>query len=224
MYKSGNYFIDVFSLILVFLPLVPVAVILRKGLYRRDTLNFLMILCLLQFIQRLSQWREAIPHAAVPAMVNVFLLLECGIYFMIFRNQFGGKPKEILYFLSVVFFSSIITHYLDSGLDQQKLFLRMAQYGFIAIIITYSLAELMKQDNLRIFQLPIFWIGIGTVFYFLILSLTELTDRLSNYAGQPPAKVKGIEKLIILHVADLARYFFYTMAVGVRGFSRSSDP
>lgn len=216
MFKDSDTFLDIFSELLVFLPLIPVILILWKKLYDQESLNFLMILCLLQFIQHLSFRLDAFPVGAEPAISNLFLLLESAIYFFLFRNHFGGRPRELLHYFAIAFFSSLITYYLVAGLDRDGLSLHLAQFGLIACMISYCMAGLIKRDNLRILQFPIFWIAAGTLFYIITLSLTALTERLFHQEYGAHGVSAGIEKIIIVDMADLARYSFYTIAVWVK--------
>ncbi len=223
MFKTTDTFLDIFSQLLVFLPLIPVIFILWKRLYRQDNLNFLMILCLLQFIQHLSLRLDAFPIEAVPAISNLFLLLESVIYFLLFRNHFAGMAREVLLYFAIAFFSSLITYYLVAGLNQERLSMQLIQFGLIACMISYCLAGLIKRDNPRILQFPIFWIAAGTLFYILILALTAITEKIFHQEYGRHGLGAGIQKIIIVDMADLARYTFYTIAVWVRIMPAGSE-
>ena len=213
MFKTTDTFADSFTGFLVFLPLLPVFLIFWKKLYQRESLNFLMVICLLQFIQRLCLQIGAIPLANVAAFNNLFALVYTLLFFFIFRAALTGRGRELLNFFSIAFFSSIITYYLVREINEEKNIIRIAEYAFISMLIMYSLASLIYFDNLRTLQLPLFWIACGTLFFILIHSLTEFADRILNHVSMNAAK--GTEKIIIQNIADLVRYIFYAIAVWV---------
>jgi hypothetical protein len=215
MFKTTNNFIDGFTGFLVYLPLLPVFLIYWKKLYRRDSLNFLMVICLLQFIQRICLQIEAIPASNIPAYNNIFSLLITLLYFFIFSKAFDGRSKEFLQLFSVAFFSSIITYSLVKSMKEVNQTTRIAEYIFTVALIVYCLATLIYYDNLRTMQMPIFWIACGTLFYILIHTVTEFADRIFQTVDRRDAAGTGIEKILILDIADLVRYIFYTIAVWV---------
>ena len=223
MFKTGNTFVDSFTGFLVFLPLLPVFIIFWKKLYRRESLNFLMVICLLQFIQRLCLQIDAIPLPHIPAFNNLFSIVYSLLFFFIFRVSFSGRCLELLQFLSIAFFSSIITFYLVKSINEESNVVRVAEYAFICTLVIYSLAKLIDQDSLRTLQMPLFWIACGTLFYILIHSVTEFTDRLVHPVSKPSESGKGLEKIIIQDIADLARYIFYMIAVRVSVSSQKKD-
>jgi hypothetical protein len=213
MFKTTDNFADSFTGFLVFLPLLPVFLIFWKKLYRVESLNFLMVICLLQFIQRLCLQINAIPGTNIPAFNNLFALVYTLLFFFIFRAVFTGRTREQLNFFSIAFFSSIITYYLVKAINEEKSIIRIAEYAFTSMLIMYSLASLIYFDNLRTLQLPLFWIACGTLFFILIHSLTEFADRILNHVSLNAEK--GTEKIIIQNIADLIRYIFYAIGVWV---------
>src|SRR5262245_23124159 len=120
MFNTTNTFADRFTGLLVFLPVLPVVLIFCENLYRWDSLIFLMVICLLQFIQKLCLFIHAIPEAHVPGFNNLFALLYTLLFFFIFRTAFTGRNLELLNFFSIAFFSSIITYYMVKAMDEEK--------------------------------------------------------------------------------------------------------
>ncbi|MFI5154493.1 MAG: hypothetical protein ACHQET_14245 [Chitinophagales bacterium] len=223
MFRTTDTFLNIFSQVLVFLPLIPVVLILWKRFYRIDSLNFLMILCLVEFIEQLSLHIDAFPTEAAPGISNLFLLLESVIYFLLFRSHFGGMAREVLLYFAIAFFSSLITYYIVAGINQEGLSMHLIQFALIACMVSYCMAGLIKRDNPRILQFPIFWIGAGTLFYILILAITVITEKFLHKEYGRHGAGQGIQKMIIVDMADLARYAFYIIAVWVRNMSERSE-
>jgi hypothetical protein len=213
MFKTTNSFADGFNGFLVFLPLLPVFLIFWKKLYRHETMNFLMVFCLLQFIQRLCLQINAIPQVSIPAFNNLFSLVYTLLFFFIFKSAFSGRARELLNFFSIAFFSSIMTYYLVKTFNGEKNIILFAEYTFTTVLIIYCLASLVYDDNLHTLQLPIFWIACGTLFFILIHSVTEFTDRLLHPVSEHLEKT--IDKIILQDIADFVRYIFYLIAVWI---------
>jgi len=213
MFKTGNTVIDAASRIFDFLPLLPLLVIIVRHAYRQEALNFLMILCFLDFIQNLVSEVFKAPQSVQTGIRNIFLLLELLIFTQIFKYEFSKRGKEILLLLTIGFLSAILTYYLITGVDHEIPALEFLQNLLIGMLILYSLPRLVRQDNLRIFQSPYFWIGAGTLFYIVLALLMQFAEKCCLEIS-PQGKHES-EKIILLSIANLVRYLFYTLAAWV---------
>jgi len=210
MPKTGNIFIDSFSTIIVFLPLLPVAIVLTRKIFNDDLLNALVILCLLHFIQYFSQQLLNLSDMALYSLGHLFSFLETVVYILIFRPFFTGKSRELLNFFIIALLSSLITYYLLNGTDHRRALLMGLQYGFILALIGFCLPRLVQDDDLQIFKSAFFWIAAGTMFYLVVVILVELADHLG---GSIHRKVSNAaDKAILLDIANVIRYLFYIMA------------
>jgi hypothetical protein len=209
MPKTGDFFIDAFSAACIFFPLLPVIIIFLKRDYSKEVLNFLMILCLLNFIKGILLLIPGLVPINQITITNIFSLPELLILVQIFRSVFFGKLKHVLTIFLVAFLSSVITYYLMNGVGQKRLALEELQDGVIVLIAIFGLSELVRNDDLQIFQLPLFWIAIGTIFYFAISVLVRAAGQSSSTPLNQPSNT---DTQVILDIACMARYFFYMLA------------
>jgi hypothetical protein len=209
MFKTGNPLIDAFSRAIVFLPLLPVLIILFRRIYREDALNFLMILCLLNFIPGFTLQLLQVPDPSQVFIQHIFSLLELLLLIQIFKPVLPDRIRDLINIFSIAFVSAVITFYLIKGADRQKLVPEALQSALIIVLALLGLRNIVKNDNLRVFHSPGFWIATGSLFYFVIVFLLAFV----HWCCYPLNRSAGTDKTILLDVASLARYFFYTLAV-----------
>ena len=89
----------------------------------------------------------------------------------------------------------------------------MIQFLFIIALVAYCLPGMIRRDELQILQSPVFWIAVGTLFYYCIVVLMELADPIY---GRWKTNPFSSEKLIMVTIADLIRFILYTVAVLVQ--------
>ncbi len=208
MPKTGNSFIDSFFLVYICSPLLPAIIIFLKRGYYKETLNFLMILCLFTFIKGLLLLIPGLIAVNQVIISNIFSLLELVILAQVFRPVFPDKLKYIVIIFLVAFISSVITYYLLKGIAQKRVELEELQAGIIILFAVLSLSTMIHADDLYIFQSPLFWIVIGTLFYF---SLSLLVSAIGQ-SSQPLNQAANEDSLGILYIAGLLRYVFYMFA------------
>jgi hypothetical protein len=208
MLKTGNIFIDFFSQVVIFFPLLPVIIIFLRRIYQKEVLNYLMILCLLNFSRDLAVQTLQIKYINQGSIRNIFSLLEFVIVIQIFKSILKEKSKEIVNIFTIAILSAIITYYLVKGSDQKKILLDVFQNSFIIMLTAYSLVMIVQYENLRIFYSALFWIATGTLFYFVIAMLLDIIDDCCPQLQHPITT----DKMLLLNIASLVRYFFYTLA------------
>jgi hypothetical protein len=219
MFKTGNIFIDTFSQGMVFIPLLPVIIILIRSIYQKDVLTFLMILCLLNFIGSLILWIPRANKLSLIPIQNIFSLLELLVLLQILKAALRGRPREYLKIFLIALLSASVTYYSLQGMDRTSMFIASLQDGIILVITATSLLHLIRNNHLYIFHSPLFWIAVGTLFYFVMTALLDVAGR--NFMQLPSSSTT--DKVILLNIASLIRYFFYTLAVLFYHSSRSSD-
>ena len=208
MFKTGNNFIDFTSAIVAFLPLLPVIIILFRRVYQKDVLNYLMILCLINFSQNLVVLVSSTKYLNPVSIQNIFSLLEFVVIIQILKSTTKGLIKEIVNILTIAILSSIITYYLLKGSDQKKIIFDILGNGFIISLTFYCLVIIIRNDNLKIFYSPLFWVSTGLLFYFTMNTLLNIID---NCCLQLRPSITN-DKVLILNIASFAQYLFYTLA------------
>ncbi|MES1223787.1 MAG: hypothetical protein ABUT20_50295 [Bacteroidota bacterium] len=208
MFKTGNYFIDCFSGVCLFLPLLPAIILFIKKGYENEPMNFLMILCFTGFLKNILLIIPGIGDGSAITIENIFMLLELIFILLIFRVLFTRNSNYVLTIFSVIFFSSLITYYIINGISQQRVFFNLTQNGIIILVSAYALISILQSENLMVLQTSLFWASAGTIFYFSIALLVGILD--------PPVKGKSFsqqtDSLLILNIAHIARFLLYFVA------------
>jgi hypothetical protein len=207
MIKTGNIFFDFVSFLSVIFPLLPAGAIFLKKNYRNDSLNFLMILCLLSFIRNLLLFMPGVNIASQNIITNIFELLEFMLLAFIFRNLLPAKFRSLINILFSVFLSVVITVYLLKGSEQKIFFFEELKNIIILFTSIACIVKIAGRDSLDIFDKPIFWIASGSLFYFtmevLIQSLGSYYDKALTH------EFSG--NMLLLNIGNIARYFFYLL-------------
>ncbi|HTQ66350.1 MAG TPA: hypothetical protein VMI12_16270 [Puia sp.] len=206
MLRTGNILVDFFSQIIIFFPLIPVIIILFRGLYQKDALTFLLIICLLNFSQNLTLAILSTDYVNEASIRNIFSLLEFILIVQIFKPAVRKRFKEPVDIIMIAILSSLITYYFLKGADQKVIFLDLLKNGFVILLISYCLVNVVKTENLQIFYSPLFWVATGTLFCFVTAILVYIVD---DYHLHPSIMA---DKLLLLNIASVARYFFYALA------------
>jgi hypothetical protein len=217
MFKTGNVSVDLFSQVIVFIPLLPVVIILLRGTYRKDVLTFLLILCLTNCIGSLLPRISKAAHSPQIAIQHIFSFIEFIILTQIFKPEMSRRLRKLLDILLVAFISSALTYYLLEGADQDGIGISRIQDGIIIIISLINLFKLIRNSDLDIFSLPLFWITVGTLFYFVVADIMEAAGCCSVLSIST-----FTDKILLLNIASLIRYFFYTLAGLCYHYSKNS--
>ena len=213
MLKTGNIFIDYFSQIIIFFPLLPVIIVLLRKIYQEDILNFLMLLCLLNFCQDIVLLTLQATYFNRFSLHNIFSVFEFIIILRIFKSVLKGKPKEIINIITIAFLSAIVTYFFVRGAGQKIILFDLIQNAFIIFLTAYCLVKIVRNTYLQVFYSPLFWIATGTLFYFVIDIIMNIMD---GCCLQLPYSAI-MDKTLLLNIANLARYFFYILAAFLYG-------
>src|SRR5580704_12863907 len=101
MSRTGNLFIDVFSFVVIFMPLVPVCIVFLQKKYTEDALNFLMILCLLYFIESILVSFPGLSWENRSIIGNIFSVIEMMIILQLLKTILPAKIKQSITFFIV---------------------------------------------------------------------------------------------------------------------------
>jgi len=208
MPKTGNNFIDFFSQVVIFFPLLPVFIIFFRRIYQKEALNYLVILCMLNFSQDITLQTLQIKYNGQLSIRHIFSLLEFIVIVQLFKTTVDGRLKEMINIFTIAIVSAMATYYLVKGAGEQRILLDILKNFSLVMLTAYTLVTIVHQENLRIFYSAIFWIATGTLFYFVI---ALLLDVLEVYRPHVQNSIIS-DKMLLLNIASLARYFFYTLA------------
>jgi hypothetical protein len=208
MIKTGNIFLDFISFLSAVFPLLPVVVVFIKKNYYNESLNFLMILCLLNFIKNILLFVIDINTSSQNIIANIFSLIEFIILFLIFKNLASQKFWNYINICFSVFLSVIITIYLLRGAENKIFVIEEFQNAIIVSASILCIIKLAYSDSLLIFNQPLLWIAIGSLFYFSIAILLQSLNKV--YEETPNENISG--SMLLLNIGSTARYFFYLLA------------
>ncbi|HEY4107495.1 hypothetical protein [Puia sp.] len=208
MFKPGYSFADYFLLGVTFLPLLPALLILVRRLYGQEPFNFLAVICLLCFFQGfiggLSPVGAGEPYPAFRIISLVLFLF----FFLTFRSNLGGRFRYALNLFMTALVSVICTYWSLKGWGDASLVPETVLDGFLVVIIGVSLPTLIRNAELRIFRIPLFWIEGGSLFYLLLILLLDGIG-----GGHLTGGTSDPEKKLFLGLAGLLRYLSYIIAV-----------
>ncbi|HEY4874311.1 MAG TPA: hypothetical protein VIH86_01950 [Puia sp.] len=205
MPRPENVFIDALFFINAFLSLLPAVFVFIKKKYFKEVLAFLMILCLLNFIENVVL--IIIPKSQIcnqNTIRNIFSLAELMLIIQIFSTSLNGRYKELLHVFSIIFLAVVVTFYFSKGMGEKRAGIEITIHVIIIVIVGIVSFNLVEKEDVLIFNYPLLWIAIGTLFYFLIALLVNIIG-----SGNDGEK----DKIILLNIASFVRYIFYALAV-----------
>jgi MFS family permease len=205
MPRPENVFIDSLFFINAFLSLLPAVFIFIKKKYFKEVLAFLMILCLLNFIENVVLIIIPLSQISNQNIIrNIFSLVELMLIVQMFSSALNPRHKERLTVLSIIFLAVIVTFYFSKGMGEKRTGIEMTMQVIIIAIAGIISFRLVEKDDVMIFNYPLLWIAIGTLFYFLIALLVNIIN--SGAEGEK-------DRIILLNIASFIRYIFYALAV-----------
>jgi hypothetical protein len=202
MPKTGDPLIDNLLIAVGFFPLLPVIFIFLKKAYLKEQVNFLMIVCLLNFTEAMLQRFGPLGTENQRIINNIFPLPELVLLTILFQPISGKKFRNLLTIFLVAFLSVTVTYFSVKGWGTPGAEFEMIESTAIIAVILLRMPSLIYTSNLYIFQSPLFWIAGGSLFYFLIYVLLAVVDG-----------PKDDGRLLVLTTAGAIRYLLYLVAV-----------
>ncbi|HVK47468.1 MAG TPA: hypothetical protein VM488_06495 [Pseudobacter sp.] len=205
MVKTGTIQ-DIFNIIAMLASLAPAMIILFRRAWQSDVLNFLMVFSLLSFMHLLltgllpvTQPGYAFTHAAFS--LGEFILL----LFLLRPNSKLKWMRDLFYIFSIAFLSVIITVYALMGANASAGTVQVLQNLIILTAAIYGILQLLKTEQVFIFQQPLFWIIIGAIAF----SCMELL--LSVIPSAKPGELAIMQALVVT-----VRSLFFIVAAGTK--------
>ncbi len=208
MFKTGNISIDSFSQLVILLPVLPALIIFVRGIYRKEVLNFLMILCLLSLLEGLTLLFDSYTTKSKLALHLVFSYLQLIVFIQIFKTVLSLHSKYILYMVTLLYIAIVTTYVFSVSPFQYHIASDLASNTLIGIVSIISLGNAIKIYNLQIFNSPVFWIAVGTLFYLAIAIIVQINLICCNtlYGTASP------DSMVLLDVANTIRFACYSLA------------
>jgi hypothetical protein len=167
MLITGNLFTDLLSFLTLALPLLSVCFILFRKEYTNESLTLVMLLCLFHFIQRLLIQYNNLLEFNSPILYNVFNALEFLLLASVFRSNVPSKRfRIVIHSFVIAYLSSTITYFAIEGMDADQYLLRIIQNGLVIALMGFVIYHQYIRPQQMPMQTPLFWISLGTIFYF----------------------------------------------------------
>lgn len=205
MVKTGTIQ-DILNIIAMLASLAPAMIILFRRAWQSDVLNFLMVFSLLSFMHLLltgllpvTQPGYSFTHAAFS--LGEFILL----LFLLRPNSKLKWMRDLFYIFSIAFLSVIITVYALMGANASAGTVQVLQNLIILTAAIYGILQLLKTEQVFIFQQPLFWIIIGAIAF----SCMELL--LSVIPSAKPGELAIMQALVVT-----VRSLFFIVAAGTK--------
>jgi len=205
MVKTGTIQ-DILNIIAMLASLAPAMIILFRRAWQSDVLNFLMVFSLISFMHLLltgllpvTQPGYAFTHAAFS--LGEFILL----LFLLRPNSKLKWMRDLFYIFSIAFLSVIITVYALMGANASAGTVQVLQNLIILTAAIYGILQLLKTEQVFIFQQPLFWIIIGAIAFSCMQLL------LSVIPSAKPGELAIMQALVVT-----VRSLFFIVAAGTK--------
>jgi len=209
MVKTGNSILELFSIVAIVLPLLPLLFILTKKLYKIPVVQLLAFACLLGFAEYfLYQINNHFINRQVTSAL--FRTAESACLLLLFKISVTSKRlSELYYFLLISSVSIVIAIYTTSGTEKFTISVSHFQSILMIFCALLMLIKLVNAKDLLLFELPLFWISGATFFYYSMYLLIEKI----TVPGVHPLQNTAEDKLLLSHLAHFMRYILYLIAV-----------
>src|SRR4030095_7170209 len=208
------------TMLALLLPLIPAFIIFFRRAFDQESLNYLVILCLLLFIEqvvlRIPQFSAIDPNKVQPA----FRLGEFVVLFWLYRSTLQHNwIKELLSYFLVGFASVVITIFVNRGIDAYAVNIDMAESIVLVLLSILVLFQLIRIQYLFIFQSPLFWIAGGSLCFYLMAVIIEFMSGNAMFIWQD----KESGKEVLLLGFSIVRLIFYIIAASIKEQKRDDD-
>lgn len=211
MLITGNPFSDLLTYLTIILPLLSVCFILFGKEYTDNSSAMVMILCLFYFVQRLLLLYNNLHAFNFPLVENVFNLAEFLLLVLMIRASFRDeKSHSAMNLFVIAYFSCILTYLAIRGFNGDQFELKVIQYGLIALLMVASLVLMARNQALTMLGSSLFWVTLGTLFYFSFCAFWEIGKKYIFTSGENSSEL-GAFPLIMMSI----RFIFYVLAMSL---------
>jgi hypothetical protein len=208
MVKTGIGIPEIFSLLAILLPVIPILIIFIRRTWQQDIMIFLGAVCLLAFMQHLMVYIPQLVPVNIAYINGIFGLGEFALLLFLFKLTISSLwMREMLHTILISFTSVAITVYALRGTASHSFGLGMTAAFILLLAAIVALLQLIRDKQLFIFQSPMFWIAGGNICYFTMFILTGFVGS----QGRGTLALQQ-EKLILLSVINDIRFVFFIVA------------
>lgn len=209
MVKTGTIQ-NILCIIAMLAALAPALIILFRRVWQSDVLNFLMVFSFLGFMHQLLTGIMPVNQASYHFTHAVFSLGEFILLLFLLRPP--AKPKwmrDLFHIFSIAFLSVIVTVYAIMGATASGSTVMVLQNLILLAAAIAAVFRVLRSDEVFIFQVPLFWIIVGTIAFSCMELL--LASIPSNGNGQPQKEMAIMQSLVIV-----IRSIFFIIAASTK--------
>lgn len=196
MVKTGSTIQDIFGIIAMLAAIAPALIILFRRIWHSDALNFLMVLSLLSFMHQLFTAIIPVNQGGYTFAHAVFSLSEFILLLFLLRPAPKQKwMRDLFHIFSIAFLSVIITVYTIMGAGASGRTVEALQNLILLAAAILGMAQLLRSNQLYIFQLPIFWIISGAIAFSCMELLLAMVP---NGTTQPKQEMAIMQSLVVV--------------------------
>jgi len=199
--------VNLLFILALLMPLVLVLIILFKQTYVQKIFFVLAAVCLVSFASHFNVF--GIPGS--DKLQPFFILLQSlGLIYLFRSVVYSSLIKQSFTVLLISFTSIVATIYLLKEIAPFRNKIEFAQNIILFSVALLTLIELIRKQDVFIFQSSAFWITTGCLIYYSMFIMIQITVALDHSSSKE--KVEA-EKNILLLIIELVRYIFYFVAI-----------
>lgn len=207
MQKTGNGILELFSLLAILLPVIPLFIIFYKKIHTVAAIQLLAVACLFGLassVLRFTGTNAAQQHL----MQEIFRGCDCTLLLLLYRVTATNKRiADIFNFLVICSVSIVVAIYATTGVEKYAFTIQSGQSVLMIAATLLAFSQLVSRRDLLLFESTLFWIGAATFFNY---SMLLLIDQIGNRNAALPISE---DKLILMYLVQFVRYLFYVIAV-----------
>jgi hypothetical protein len=201
MSTSATELIDLLYFVVAFTPLVPVVLIFLQKKYVKESLVFLMVICIANFIENMVL---LMPGTNPDPLRNMFSLAESCLVILTCARELQPPPGRAMHGFLLAFLAASVTFYSIKGINEPQRGFWLLQYLVVILAAGIMFFDMLGRDDVFMHNHPMTWFAAGTIFYFVTVAIVDLSGK----AGAPID-----DRNLMLTIASFARYFLYSVAV-----------
>lgn len=207
MQKTGNGILELFSLLAILLPVIPLFIVFYKKVHTIAAIQLLAIACLFGLASSLLRFTGT-DAAQQHLMYEIFRGCDCTILLLLYRITATNKRiADIFNFLVICSVSIVVAIYATTGIEQYAATIRSAQSVLMIGATLLAFSQLVTRRDLLLFESTLFWIGAATFFNFSMLLLID------QIGSRNTVLQISEDKMILMYLVQFVRYLFYVIAV-----------
>ena len=204
MHKTGVDILQLFSLLAMILPVIPLFIIFYKKLYTLPSIQLLTASLLFWLASAILLF--ASNDAAQQQLIREIARgCDCTLLLLIYRVTATNKRvADTFNFLVISSVSIILAIYVTTGVERYTHIIKFVQSLLMIGATLLAFSQLVARRDILLFESTLFWIGAATFFTY---SMLLLIDQIGSSNIQRVTE----DKLILAYLVLFVKYLFYVI-------------